>query len=159
MEELLALGLGLLRCVPLMRIFLVKFCPADRARVVLFEPILDAAAVEDVVARQFAAGFTFRAFLKADVAILFSTFFLLWQVLDEVGRTTASLRLVLLSMLLKECFDWASLSKHLASKEATLFGSSEELSHELVSGALRCTLRATSHVDTCDLWLVAVRSE
>ena len=78
LEELMALWFRLLLSVSLLvGVFLVKLGPADGARVVLFEPSLDAAAVEGVVARQCAASLTVGALLQADVAVCFFAFLLL----------------------------------------------------------------------------------
>ena len=146
LEELLALMRFrlLLILALLVGVFLVELGTADGARVVLFEPGLDAAAVEGVVARQCAAGLAVGALFKADVAVCVLTFLLLGQVLDEVSCATAALGLTG-AVIVEEGLKGASLTENLmASEEAIVIlltsgcRASEELAHELVS-ALGCS--------------------
>ena len=150
-------------------VFLIELGPADGARVVLLDPGLDAAAVESVTARQLAACSTIGALLKADVAVGFFAFLLLWQVLNEVGRAALALRLLLLSCAGQEGAHEAVSCEHvlchevtLSSKEAFLLALvlvAEKLIHERISRGLRCVCRLASHVHACDLRLAAVRAD
>jgi hypothetical protein len=64
---------------------LIKLDPADGTRVIIFEPVLDAGAVEGVIAWQLAACLTIGALLEANVAVRLFALFFLGKVLDEVS--------------------------------------------------------------------------
>lgn len=66
-------------------ICLVQLCPADRARVVFLEPVLDALSVKGMTARQLATGSASAALFKADVAVTFFAFLFLGKVGEELG--------------------------------------------------------------------------
>lgn len=124
---------------------LVELHAADWAGVVLLEPVLDALAVESVVAWQLAAFFAFAALLEADVAVRLFAFLFLGQVLEELGGAATALRALLHVWVAHEAGEWVSHAAEERVSEAV-----EELIHEWVR-CLRGLL--ASHVDARDLRL------
>lgn len=80
---------------------LVELGSADRARVIFFEPVLDAATVEGMIAGQLTTSLSLRTLLEADVAVGLFALFFLRKVGDEVRRAAVALRSLLSLSLYK----------------------------------------------------------
>lgn len=62
---------------------MIQLHAADRAAVMLFDPVADAVAAEGMLEWEFNAFGTFLALVKADVAVAFFASLLRWQIPDE----------------------------------------------------------------------------
>ena len=87
------------------RAVLVELRAADRAAVVIFEPLCQASTIEGMVAWKLATLRSILALLQADVAVRVLAFLLLGKVCDEVIRAATRWRPVLARHLTEEAID------------------------------------------------------